>query len=193
MCLALDYANEINQKIKEIKEKYKELEDKEKLYNAKQLDALHEFENLGEKFDLYIGWKIAKKMNTIRIERRKIKNEKEVMDLLIKQVSEIHIQIGKLEKTDNILQHNSENKVYQLRVEILNKKNDFKKQKEKNETQNLKEYYSNQKLPKTKGSSIRVKYTSIGEKSHIMDILSRNYIEARLNAEGKYVDLIERK
>lgn len=183
MCLALDYANELNQKIEEIKTKYKELEDKEKLYTARQQDLLHEIEHL-EKFDLYSGWKLTKSLNELRNERRKVKNEKKVMKMLIGQVSEIHIETGKIENENNILHYVDENKIYKSRENRLINKI---------KPNHLRECYANQKIPKTKGSSIRVKYATDGEKNHIMNILSRNYIEARLNAEGKYVDLIERK
>ena len=183
MCLALDYANEINQKIEEIKKKYRELEDKEKLYTAKQQDLLHEIEHL-EKFDLYCGWKLTKSLNKLRNERRKVKNEKKVMKMLIGQVSEIHIETGKIEDVNNILHYVDENKIYKSRENRL---------MNKTEQNHLREYYANQKIPKTKGSSIRVKYSTEGEKNHVMNVLSKSYIEARLNAENKYVDLIERK
>lgn len=179
MCLALDYANELNQKIEEIKIKYKELLVGEKSCNAEQQDLLHQIEN-SEKLDLYGGWKMYKSMHELRNKRRKIKNEKQTLELLIKQISDIHIDIEDIITKDNIVNYVSENKVYNPRAELF-------------DTNKLREYYSTQKLPKTKGSSIRVKYDSDGQKNHIMNVLSKNYIEAKLNDKDKYVDLIERK
>ncbi|WP_252251186.1 hypothetical protein [Clostridium sp. VAP52] len=62
MCKALEFANEINTKVKEAQQYYKDLIVKEKLYNDMQQDILHKVEFM-DKFDLYLGWKMTKSLN----------------------------------------------------------------------------------------------------------------------------------
>lgn len=65
MCIAVNYANEINKQIAEAKEYYNKLRIKDKVFNDVQQDLLHKIEDL-EKFSLYTGWKFCKALNRLR-------------------------------------------------------------------------------------------------------------------------------
>lgn len=190
MCLALDYANEINNIIERAKIKCEELKKQRSQLDMTEQDILHKIENT-DKFDLYSGWQYTKALHELRKNRRKTKDELNTINILFSEINTIDIiKIESVKEKQNhsdycnrIVDEKDFNPIKTI-TNIVN--NDL-------QGDNLRVINSCSRIPKVKGSSIRLRYTTDGEKNHIMNILSKKYIEARLNAEGKYVDLIERK
>lgn len=209
MCMALDFANDINKKIEEARECYENLVIKEKVYNDMQQDLLHKIED-EDKFDLYTGWQFAKSLQQIREKRRKIKNEKYSMEILIDKLKNIEkIGIGDIKRSENrqgkAKYHNrqivlKDDPLFEIKNIIENIDNKSKLTRTSatkpntimNDTEE-KFYYVSSKVPRTKGISIKMKYKNDRERLHITSRIALAFKECKVNADKQYVDLIERK
>lgn len=201
MCKALEFANEINTKVKEAQQYYKDLIVKEKLYNDMQQDILHKVEFM-DKFDLYLGWKMTKSLNKLRTERRQVKNELYNMKILIDQLNTFNIN------SDNIKKSEQKQKgcKYSLRqidikdepletvkksIDIINKNDNLTRTSILKQQEKI--YYVSSKIPKTKGIDINIKYRSEKEKKHILNNISLQFKECRIDDKKQCIKLIERK
>lgn len=95
MCKAKGYAKRFSNLYQDLKGEYSSLVEENKISDAMIQDLLHsiEFEN----FNVVQGYKLAKQIKDIRIQRRELKNEFEAMQSLY---SFIQPMINKIEQAD---------------------------------------------------------------------------------------------
>jgi hypothetical protein len=100
--------------------RYKVLNDELALTNARQIDLLHEIEN--SNFNAYEGYKKAKELQEIRMYRRELKNEIEILEPLYKWCNEhknIEVSLYKVKSSMEKIKDNKENWIYTSRVEQI--------------------------------------------------------------------------
>lgn len=96
----------------------KYLNDELALTNAKQTDLLHEIEN--SNFNAYEGYVKAKELQEVRMYRRELKNELDILDPLYKWCIEhkkIEVDLFKVKSSMEKIKENKENWIYTSRVE----------------------------------------------------------------------------
>jgi hypothetical protein len=199
MCQALDYANNINTQITEAREYYDKLKIKEKVFNGVQQDILHKIEGL-DKFSLYTGWKYCMALCKLRKARRKTKNELKTMEMLVSQLGGFSIKETKIDKwADHLEQLTFENGYHKRQLEMTG---DILEEVEqivnniiykKQEEIISKIYNISEKIPKIKGSSVKIAFTSQAQKKHLIINNSPKYENFKENNTEKYVEFINRK
>jgi hypothetical protein len=100
--------------------RYRFLNDELALTNARQTDLLHEIEN--SNFNAYEGYKKAKELQEIRMYRRELKNEIEIIEPLHKWCNEhknIEVSLYKVKSSMEKIKDNKENWIYTSRVEQI--------------------------------------------------------------------------
>jgi hypothetical protein len=210
MCHALDFANSINTQITEAKEYYNKLKIKEKVFNDVQQDILHKIEGL-DKFSLYTGWKFCMALSKLRKARRKTKNELKTMELLVKQLEGFSIQESKIDRQANRLDRlNFENNYHRRQLDmtgdileeidsivdnVLYNENLTRSNANKTEN-NIKKTYvykMTDKLPNSKGSTIKVEFKSDKQLEHLINVVANAYTNYKVCEQDLYVELIDRK
>ena len=206
MCIAVNYANEINKQITEAKEYYNKLKIKEKVFNGVQQDLLHKIEDL-DKFSLYTGWKFCMALSKLRKARRKTKNELRTMTSLISQLGSFEIKEKKLdEKASEIEKINFDNGYHKRQLEmtgdILKEVDDIVNNIIKDEilienyvdnNDNDKIYSITEKIPRIKGSSIKIGFNTQEQKKHLIKNNKEKYESYWENNTEQYVQFISRK
>jgi len=207
MCIAVDYANEINKQITEAKEYYNKLRIKDKVFNDVQQDLLHKIEGL-EKFSLYTGWKFCKALNKLRKARRTTKNELKTMELLIKQLGGFSIKESNINGQANSLEKlNFENGYHKRQLEMTgdileeveNIVNNIVYSKKASDDLNefnsdeSKIYEASERVPKFKGSNIKLRYTSEKNKNNVIENRKSAYKRYIINEKEQYIEFIDRK
>lgn len=203
MCKAIDYASNINNQITEAREYYDKLKIKEKVFNDVQQDLLHKIEGL-EKFSLYTGWKFCMALCKLRKARRKTKNELKTMEMLTKQLGGFSIKETKIDKQATHLEElNFENGYHKRQLEmtgdILQEVDNivnniiYKQQEEIAVLDGNKIYDMSEKIPKIKGSNVKIAFMSQAQKKHLITNNSPKYESFKENNTGKYVEFINRK
>jgi hypothetical protein len=210
LCKAVNYATEINKQIAEAKEYYNKLRIKEKVFNDVQLDLLHKIEGL-ERFSLYTGWKFCMSISKLRKARRKTKNELKTMELLIKQLGGFSIKETKIDRQANTLEQlNFENGYHKRQLEmtgdilqevdnIVNNiiynenltRNNANKITDVNHEEN-KIYNMCEKIPRIKGSTIKIKFNTQEQKAHLIKNNKAKYESYWENNTERYVEFISR-
>lgn len=210
MCYALDYANNINNQITEAKEYYNKLKIKERVFNDVQQDLLHKIEGL-DKFSLYTGWKFCMALSKLRKSRRKTKNELKTMELLVKQLGGFSIKETKIDRQASHLdQLNFENGYHKRQLEmtgdILQEVDDIVNNIIYNENltrsnankvdvvlDDNKIYEMSEKIPRIKGSNVKIRFKTQEQKKHLIHNNKPKYESYFENNTEKYVEFISRK
>jgi Skp family chaperone for outer membrane proteins len=203
VCKAIDYASNINTQITEAREYYDKLKIKERVFNDVQQDLLHKIEGL-EKFSLYTGWKFCMALCKLRKARRKTKNELKTMELLVKQLGGFSIKETKIDKQASHLEQLSFENGYHKRqldmtgdileeVDSIVNKIIYKKQDEIAELDETKIYNISEKIPKIKGSNVKMAFKSQAQKKHLIENYSSKYERFKENNTEEYVEFINRK
>ena len=207
MCKALEYAEEINTKIKEAKDYYSNLIVKEKVYEDMKQDILHKLENK-KNINMYDGWLFAKALQEIQINRRKDKQEKFNMELFLKEIGEFSIKTKNIKNSEKIQRAGDDGSKYVARhlnidneplkivtdaIETMNSKKKLTRQSAILSIEEEKFYYVTSKVPRTKGMSIKMRYRNDKERLHITSKIALAFKECKVNADKQYVELIERK
>jgi hypothetical protein len=182
MCKAIDFANSINEQITEAKEYYDNLRMKHSIYDGIQQDILHKIEDL-DKFSLYTGWKLCKSLNKIRKIRRKTKNEISEMQSLITQLGGFEIKEDKIDNKSNELQNLTNKKIYHERqlkmtgdileevddiINNINYNKNISKEKIHTECDENKIHEMSEKIPRIKGSNVKIRFNSQEQKKHLI-------------------------
>lgn len=161
-----------------------------------KIDIEHEIENQ-DNLDMYSGWKLYKKFNMIRHERRKVKNDLLTMSLLIHQLNNIKIEKDKISEANKRLKKQRRHKSYIPKVLKVNcnlnscinsiKSKDVKIQKDEIEV-----YSISSKLPKDKGSTIGIEFKNEQQKQHIINKIANTYNYYNIDEKNNIIELIER-
>jgi hypothetical protein len=207
MCKAIDFANGINEQITEAKEYHRKLKIKERVFNDVQQDLLHKVESL-DKFSLYTGWKFCMSLSKLRKARRKTKNELKTMELLVKQLGGFSVKETKIDKQATTLEElNFENGYHKRQLEmtgdILEEVDNIvnnivynemaSKEKINNEYDENKIYEMSEKIPKVKGSNVKIAFKTQAQKQHLIKNNKAKYESYYENNTNKYVEFISRK
>jgi lipopolysaccharide export LptBFGC system permease protein LptF len=210
VCIAITYANNINNQITEAKEYYNKLKIKEKVFNDVQQDLLHKIEGL-DKFSLYTGWKFCMALSKLRKARRKTKNELKTMELLVKQLGGFSIKETKIDRQASHLdQLNFENGYHKRQLEmtgdILQEVDDIVNNIIYNENltrsnankvdvilDDNKIYEMSEKIPRVKGSNVKIRFKTQEQKKHLIHNNKPKYESYFENNTEKYVEFISRK
>jgi len=211
MCTAIDFADNINNQIKEAKKYYNKLKIDLKSFEYAQLDILHKIENL-DKFDLYKGWELTKSLQKIRQERRRVKNELGTMELLVGQINKLEIKKEEISLQNKRFKNQVKKKENSYRIrtfcatgDVVNKVDYFIKDINENRNLNISMnnkkqneddkgvYCISSKIPKIKGSTIKMNFKDSQQRNHIINKISFMYEDFRINEDDSYIELINRR
>ncbi len=103
MCMTKEYINEFQTIVDNAENQFKTLTKLLQTYEKKQQDILHKIENT--KFNACEGFKLAKDLHNLRVERRNIKNELDKLTILKNSASNF-------------------NKIITNKIDTINKKQD---------------------------------------------------------------------
>lgn len=118
MCIALDYLNRVNIIKDEVKVEYESLNRKLKLLDLYQQDLLHEVESI-ESLGINNSINLCIRLRDMRKERREVKNELELLALLINKIGDVDVDfIGTLKETKLKLDELNSNSVYNNRTKF---------------------------------------------------------------------------
>lgn len=119
MCKAKKYAEQLLEIYENINNDVLNLDKDRKELEGTELDILHIIEN--ENFNVVQGYKLAKMIKDIRVERRNIKIEQDTIlnlkrNFVDKNMNTLKATYGQIKKQDELLQNLKEKKIYKPRV-----------------------------------------------------------------------------
>jgi hypothetical protein len=168
MCKSAELIHEMNRIKNELLERYDELREQVGYCNKLQQDYLHMIEN--EELDTYKSIKLVQEMKTMRKIRREAKNETKSIEPYIEELNSFNINENDIE----------------TRFEKLN---NGKYHKRIQDTEEKDIYTSTEKLPKVKGTSVKIKFHTSKEMEHLKNVYSDKYEDYNIDLVNGIIEL----